>query len=351
MGLPVMITTDRPDPKNTLTGLRHRLDYQFTEPRRLSREDYLALEGPDQCIYDTARLDWFGAGFLLTTADTIDLLRSVKGYLRTTNPHAVGERNVVLDGPANVGKTTMLLRLAAAIEGNEARLNPGYRDQGRVPVVYIEVAPRSTPKMIAAAILDFFGTPVGERRTQRELVNNATEVMIARGTRLLIVDELQMLRLEGSRGDDAMDTLKSIINNAGVVTVLSGIDLTAKMASRAAEQIMGRGEIRPLRPFSYASDADRERWAGLLLRFSEEMRLIDEQPERLLTFADPLHALTEGRIGNLRRVLSRALSVAIDEKSSPDAPEMILEDHIFGAGGVASPLSRSGSKRRGSKVA
>ncbi|MET1152891.1 TniB family NTP-binding protein [Arthrobacter sp.] len=147
---------------------------------------------------------------------------------------------------------------------------PTGRKWGIVPVCYIEVAPKSTPKMIAAAILDFYGVPVGERRTQRELVNNAVTVMLARRTRMLIVDELQMLRLQGSAGDDAIDTLKSIINNAGCVTVFAGIDLTAKMASRAAEQIMARGELRHLLPFSYASDPDRSRWAGLVASFERD---------------------------------------------------------------------------------
>jgi cytidylate kinase len=331
----------RPEPKSTLTGLRQRLDHRFAEPQRMTRSEYAALSEPERARYDEARLQWFGAGFLLRTPDTIDLLRSVKGYLRTTHDYAVGERSVVLDGPANTGKTTMLLRLAREIEMAEARMNPAYRDHGTVPVVYIEVAPKATPKMMAAAILDFFGTPVGERRTQRELVNNAVNVMLARGTRLLIVDELQMLRMSGSHGDDAIDTLKSIINNAGVVTVLSGIDVTRKLASQAAEQIMGRAEIKALRPFSYASDAHRSRWANLLLRFSEEMRLVDGDPEHLLQYADPLHALSQGRIGNLRRILSRAMAVTLDEKPDADTIEVVAEDHIFGAAGAAAHATTS----------
>ncbi len=220
----------RPEPKNTLAGLRRRLDWRFTRPDPITRGDYLAMDPDQRWAFDSLRLQWFGAGFWVKTTDTMDLLRSVKGYLRTTCDLAVGERNVVLDGPANVGKTTMLLRLAREVEMAEQRMNPYYRAQGVVPVVYLEVAPRSTPKMMAAAILDFFGVPAGERRTQRVLVNNAVDLLLERGSRLLCVDELQMLRLHGPTGDDAIDTLKSIINNAGVVTVLSGIDLTAKLA-------------------------------------------------------------------------------------------------------------------------
>lgn len=336
----------RADPKSTLTGLRQRLDYRFTQPEILDRDRYLALNADQRWAYDSLRLEWFGAGFWLKTADTMELLRSVKGYLRTTHPCAVGERNVVLDGPANVGKTTALLRLAREVEMVEQRLNPDYRRRGQVPVVYIEVAPRSTPKMIAAAILDFFGTPFAERRTQRELVAGATQVMIARHSRLLLVDEVQMLRLTGQHADDAIDTLKSIINGAGVITVLAGIDLTAKLASRAAEQIMGRGEIRPLLPFPYASDADRQRWTALLARFGQEMHLIGADPDSLLRFADPLHALTGGRIGTLRRVLSRALATTIDEKPAPDSPEAITEEHIFSAVGAAAVAPQPAGKRR-----
>lgn len=347
----------RPDPKSTLAGLRHRLDYRFTPPDRLDRDGYVALDLAERTAYDNLRLEWFGAGFWVKTTDTMDLLRSVKGYLRTTHACAVGESNLVLDGPANVGKTTMLLRLAREVEMAQARLNPDYRHHGDIPVVYIEVAPRATPKMVAAAILDFFATPVRERGTQRELVTNAIEVMIARNVQLLLVDELQMLRLRGSHGDDAINTLKSIINNAGVVTVLSGIDLTAKLASQAAEQIMGRGEIRPLQPFPYNSDDDRQRWAALVSRFADEMHLIDGQPDHLLTFADPLHAVTGGRIGTLRRVLSRALAAVIDDKPSPDTPEEITEEHLFGRAGAAAGVPPTGetpaarTKKAGTKKA
>lgn len=73
----------------------------------------------------------------------MDLLRSVKGYLRTTHEYAVGDRNIVVDGPANVGKTTMLLRLALEVEMAQARMNPDYRRHGHVPMVYIEAAPRA----------------------------------------------------------------------------------------------------------------------------------------------------------------------------------------------------------------
>lgn len=330
----------RPEPKSTLPGLRRRLDYRFDEPEALDRQQYTALSASDRQTYDDQRLQWFGAGFWVKTAETMNLLRSVRSYLRTTHPCAVGERNVVVDGPANVGKTTMLIRLAREVEMATGRMNPQFRDHGQVPVVYIEVAPRSTPKMIAAAILDFFGTLVGEhRRTQRELVGNAVDVMIARSTRLLIVDEMQMLRLRGRHGDDAIDTLKSITNNAGVVTVLSGIDITSRLASTAAEQIMDRGEILPLRPFSYASDEDRRRWAGLLQRFSEEMHLLDADPASLLRFTDPLHALTGGRIGSLRRVLARAMAVSLDEKPRPDSCEQISEEHLLGAATTPSAAS------------
>jgi hypothetical protein len=94
----------RPDPKSSLAGLRHRLDYRFTQPEQLDRDTYRALDPGRRQAYDSLRLEWFGAGFWVKTADTMDLLRSVKGYLRTTHVCAVGERNLVLDGSPTSAK-------------------------------------------------------------------------------------------------------------------------------------------------------------------------------------------------------------------------------------------------------
>ncbi|MFC9556241.1 hypothetical protein ACFTWF_36070 [Rhodococcus sp. NPDC056960] len=50
-------------------------------------------------------------------------------------------------------------------------------------------------------------------------------------------------------------------------------------------------------------------------------------------------------------MLSRALPVAIDEKPAPDSPEVITEEHIFGAAGAAAVRPRAGTKKGRSAVA
>lgn len=47
----------------------------------------------------------------------------------------------VLTGPANVGKSTTLLQLAKEVEARAERRTPGFRADGRVPVVFIEMMP------------------------------------------------------------------------------------------------------------------------------------------------------------------------------------------------------------------
>jgi len=70
---------------------------------------------------------------------------------------------------------------------------------------------------------------------------------------VVIVDEFHVVQLEGRRGDDAINAVKAIINNTGVVTVLAGIDLDVQLGSRAAEQLIARGEVHRYNPFDYAA--------------------------------------------------------------------------------------------------
>lgn len=328
--------------KSTLVGMRSQIDRSVDEPAPLSRSHYESLDDADRFAVDEARVRWFGSGFTLRNETTRDLLRGVRGYLTMRDPDAVGSQGVcVLTGPANVGKSTTLLQLAKEVEARAHRRYPAFREDGRVPVVSIEMLPGATPKGVATSILDFFAVPYQQRDAQQVLIRQASDVMARRQTTLLVVDEFHAVQLDGRRGDDAINTVKAVINNTGVVTVLAGIDLDVHLGSRAAEQLMARGEIYRHAPHDYASETSRQSWARLVTAFGDQMRLIDGPPD-LLPYADALHALTNGRIGALRRILGFALLTMLEEKDSARDPEVILEDHL--GAGARRPLP--GVKRR-----
>jgi hypothetical protein len=261
-----------PAVKNTLVGMRRQIDLHVTEPAALTRADYQALSPKDRQVYDESRVRWFGSGFLLKSDASTDLLHSVRGYLAMRDLDAVGSQGV--------------------------------------------------------SVLDFFAVPHRQRDAHQVLVRQAAEVMVRHRVSLLIVDEFHVVQLEGRRGDDAINAVKAIINNTGVVTVLAGIDLDVQLGSRAAEQLMARGEIHRYSPFDYASDASRRAWAGLVAAFAEQMRLLDGPPD-LAPYADSLHAVTAGRIGPLRRILSFALMTMLESKfDEPTLPEKLTEEHL-----------------------
>jgi hypothetical protein len=334
-----------PAVKNTLTGMRRQIDRVVDEPPKLSRSEYESLSDAERLTYDESRIKWFGSGFTLRNEATTELLRSVRGYVAMRDLDAVGSQGVcVLTGPANVGKSTTLLQLAKEVEARTQRRHAEFREDGRVPVVSIEMLPGATPKGVATSILDFFAVPYRPREPHQALIRQAAEVMSRHRASSLIVDEFHAVQLDGRRGDDAINTVKAIINNTGVVTVLAGIDLDLHLGSRAAEQLMARGEIHRHAPFDYASDASRQSWARLVDAFAQQMNLIDGPPD-LGRFADALHSLTEGRIGALRRILGFALLTMLEEKTSPADPEVVAEEHI-GAGARRLVSGRKPKKRK-----
>lgn len=336
-----------PAVKNTLTGMRRQIDRVVDEPPKLDRARYEAFTDAERLTYDESRIKWFGSGFTLRNEATTELLRSVRGYVAMRDLDAVGSQGVcVLTGPANVGKSTTLLQLAKEVEARAQRRHAEFREDGRVPVVSIEMLPGATPKGVATSILDFFAVPYRPREPHQALIRQAAEVMSRHRAALLIVDEFHAVQLDGRRGDDAINTVKAIINNTGVVTVLAGIDLDLHLGSRAAEQLMARGETHRHAPFDYASEASRQSWARLVGAFAQQMNLIDGPPG-LGSFADALHSLTEGRIGALRRILGFALLTMLEEKTSPADAEVIAEEHI----GAGARRLVSGRKSKKSKVA
>lgn len=314
--------------KNTLVGMRRQIDRIVDEPEVLSRTAYENLCDEEREIYDERRVRWFGSGFTLKNEATTDLLRSVRAHLAMHDMDAIGSQGVsILTGPANVGKSTTLLQLAREAEARAGRRYPEFRDDGHVPVTSIEMAPGATPKGVATSILDFFGVPYRQRDSHQILVRQAGEVMARRHTSLLIVDEFHAVQLDGRRGDDAINTVKAIINNTGVVTVLAGIDLDVHLGSRAAEQLMARSESHRHAPFDYASERSRRSWARLVNAFAAQMCLIDGVPE-LADYADGLHALTGGRIGALRRVLGFAMLTMLEQKENAGIPEELTGRHL-----------------------
>lgn len=320
-------------PKNTLTGLRHLIDENIPKPSALSRKQFDKLDEAAKEEYDLTRLRWFMNGLHVNTPAIRRLTVASQTLLISHNPNTVGEHGLVLTGPPHIGKTTALVKVAGSVEAFASKWNPNYREEGVVPVVYIEMEPRATPKSIASSVLTFFAIPHNfKSATQHQLTAAAIDALQRHGTVMLIIDEVQMLKLDGQIGDDAINSLKTFMNNSGTICVFAGVDLTVGLASRAAEQIMARCQITEMRPMTGSDEATRSEWAALAGALGASMHLLDAEPDHLAPYADSLLAQSNGKIGDLRRHLGFAMQAAISERSTSGV-ETITAD-MLGLGRV-----------------
>lgn len=320
--------------KTSLDGLRQRIDNRLIRPHILTRNEFGSLSADGQTLYDDQRLQWFSNGLIVKTPALRRLTTTGLSLLRMHDPNTVGERGIVLTGPPHIGKTTALIRLAADIESWLAKRQPDFRECGHAPVAYIEMEPKASPKSIASSILHFYGIPHNfKSATQHQLTDQALDALRRRRTQVLIIDELQMLKLDGKTGDDAINSLKTIMNDSGAICVFAGVDLLEGLSSRPAEQIMARCQVTQMRPFVGSDDTSRGHWAALVNSLGQAMQLLDAEPNHLAPFADVLLTMTGGKIGDLRSVLSLAMAGAIADREDTGT-EVITQEHLVGVGQI-----------------
>lgn len=315
-------------PHITLNGYRENVDYVPSRPVALDRTAYARLSPRRRAIYDAERVAWLRAGFRLETPTVVRLGRDVRRRLIGFEAGRRGSDLIILDGPANSGKTSALLAVGKQVEQRVARLYPDYREAGVVPVVHIDMSPKATPRAVAADIVEFFEHPVSG--TGESLMSKAIELLNRHNTRLLVVDEFQMLNWQGASGDHAINALKSILNHSNVLPVIGGIDLPLLLKSAAASQLANRGTVHTAYTFNKATDEDWGLLHGFLTNMAPQMLLLDGPPS-LTNFADLILGKTGGSIGSIRYLLTALLTGFIDDRDmGDDKPEVVTNVLING---------------------
>lgn len=319
-------TEFNPGPKNLRRGFRARIDHDPEPPATLTRAQAKRLSPEDLASYDDARLTWFASDVLIDTPTSSALIKQVKRLVRTRRPVAVGERTIALSGASHVGKTTALFQLAREIEADARRDDPDFIARGHSPVVYLEIPAGCTPKGVLAMVLNFFDVPHSYRAaTQQDLMKWAVEQFRVHHTKVVIVDEMQMLRLRGTTGDDTINTLKNLLNQAGVTVVYAGVNLREGLASLAAQQLLKRAKFIHATPYENVTDLGRATWLNLVNYLGSEMLLIGADENHLGAHANDLYRRTGGSIGNMRMLLADVMELAIEQRGA-DMHEHVTVD-------------------------
>jgi hypothetical protein len=271
------------------------------------------------------------------------------------NRHQVsGRRGQIVSGLAGTGKTTAITGLGRTHERLfRKRLGPGA--DGLLPVVYITVPPRATPKMLAIELARFLGLPVARTDTQTSITNAVCDLLIQLRVELVLVDEIHNITPISSRaGAEAADQIKYLSERIPATFILAGIDVAGSglFTGPRGQQIASRYTLTATEAFAYGSPRQRQQWQQVIATLEESLRLRRHRPGHLVRLDEHLFGRTEGMIGSLSQLIRGAAVEAIltgREAITKEVLAAVEIDHavaLVGAESTHSDRSPSSKPRR-----
>lgn len=210
--------------------------------------------------------------------------------------------NVLITGPSNNGKTTILRHFLKKHTPSE-NLDG---DSASIPVLMILTPPGPDETALYDAILANYSTPISTRDLARD--KRFQVISLARRTelKLLLIDEIQDLFAGDTRKHrQCLVAIKYLSNALQIPIVASGVE-SAVRALQLEEQTGNRFEVISLPRWKYDSDFQR-----LLANFEAVLPL--RRPSNLSSniIAEKIHYMTEGAIGEVSSLLAKALEKSL----------------------------------------
>ncbi|MER5753664.1 ATP-binding protein [Streptomyces sp. NPDC002088] len=309
---PPAVPDDEHNPLTTKDGWRQFVDDTPTCPKMLPLRAFRALSEEDRLACNEPRLDHHSRLVVVATP-TIRNVFTTGRRLVLLNRHQIsGRRGLIVTGQAGTGKTTAIAHLGRNRE-LLVRKRLGPATDGRLPVVYVTVPPRATPKMLAIEFARFLGLPVHRQETQASITNAVCDLLIKLWVELALVDEIHNLNLATQAGAEASDQLKYLSERIPATFVLAGIDVAASglFSGIRGQQIAGRYTATDTEPFAYGTSAQRQNWRSLVASLEGALRLHHHKSGNLVKLDGYLHERTDGAIGSLSQLVRSAALEAI----------------------------------------
>ncbi len=211
-------------------------------------------------------------------------------------------------GDTGTGKTTLLENFV------NSRPRVEHPEFTEVPVLYVEVPAKCSVRMLAAILLRALGSPYWNRGDEADRTDQLCTLLKGCRVRMIIMDEVNHLADRGAEKSHyhVGDWIKQLIRLSRLPVVLAGTpaaailwDTNEQLADRFREQIV-------LQPLSMDGARLRELRSvlGTFRALMEGVPCIDiteEAHARAIAFA------TAGRLRDIRRLLVRAVEVAVNQ--------------------------------------
>ncbi len=267
---------------------------------------------------------------VLPRTQTAPVQAGMDRVLRKNTRQAPGaKRMIMLDAPFATGKSTMIKDWAQSLHrswlGDQlACERPTWKPEpgmtaDLVPVVYATLRSASKVKEVNAQILAFLRYPT--EGLTRVTTTKVVSALFTHGVRLLIIDDVHMLRTTSIIGRETLDYLKflnSELGEAGGTMVLVGADLI-NGALHADPQIEGRLQRFALAPYEITTPGGQHAWQSFLK--DAERILLPYLPGATPGLLAQEHAAyiwqrTQGYVGDTATLLTEALLTALEEHST-----------------------------------
>jgi hypothetical protein len=192
-----------------------------------TRTAYQAMREDEWRRFDRARSRHHSALVLAWTPPVQRFETEIFERLEANQAAPAGARpGLLIDGPAAVGKSTLVKMIARKFE-LQLRADEPHRVtdtvDNHVPVVYLSVPDQVTPKQISLALARYLHLPT--RGTKDDIDDVVLKAIRRCDVQLLVIDDLHFLDCGQREGRASNDHIKYLANHAPCTLVGTGIDL------------------------------------------------------------------------------------------------------------------------------
>ncbi|MEN8582137.1 TniB family NTP-binding protein [Burkholderia sp. RS01] len=340
-------------------SLNNLLGPSRKEFQMIDRPSYDALESEDRMAFNRARIRYMAGGMIITTCTVLDLIRQFTKAHMMNDGSLIGRRGVMLSSPASTGKSTACLALIEYYLSRYEKDYPGAIAEGAVPAIYVSIPATRTVKGVLQRIARFLALPFKNSDTETDLAAMLQATLPAVSTKLIVLDEVQMLGNAASLSRPAVNNLKDLTNYFEGTIVYSGLELKDSELLQNDEGLQLKRRVFNVEVIDFTgkmTDKMTDEWAKIVAGFAEALPLYATTPELLSAEAGWLHWFTGGNIGTLKAVLlDAAASLILEDKPGQETItrgllELSVRDYAAETGNTntepAAPLQGAGNRRR-----
>lgn len=327
--------------------------------RLIDRPSYDALEPEDKMAFNQARIRYMAGEMIITTGTVLDLIKQFRKAHMMNDGSLIGRRGVMLSSPASTGKSTACLALIEYYLAQYEKDYPGAIAEGSVPAIYVSIPATRTVKGVLQRIARFLALPFKNSDTETDLAAMLQATLPAVFTKLIVLDEVQMLGNAASLSRPAVNNLKDLTNYFEGTIVYSGLDLKDSELLQNDEGLQLKRRVFNVEVTDFTAKMTAQKtdeWAKIVAGFAEELPLYATSPQLLRAEADWLHWFTGGNIGTLKAVLlDAAASLILEDKPGQETItrgllELSVRDYAAETGNTntkpPAPLRGAGNRRR-----